>query len=94
MPIERLVVDGKVYAGDTVKDGFFDSVSKLKMKDSDEISQSVYIPHLCSKGEPVPPIIEFEAFEILERLKPDVDVDSITPNNYLFQVQLVLSISI
>ena len=40
--ITKLTVSDKVYCGDQVKDGFFDSISKLKTRDQRLLDSSQY----------------------------------------------------
>ena len=74
-------------------DGFFASISNRKRKKSsymdsspafhDYLDDYSHIIDLCRVGEEVPPVSLKEAFEILQRLKPEVpDYESITSNHF------------
>ena len=91
---QKLVVGGKVYLGEQVADGFFDSLKSLKSIDqvvlddsetySDFKKDYINILELCRSGKPVPEISEKKAFEILKTIKPEVnDLYSITAKHYL-----------
>ena len=92
--IKSLKVGSKVYNGNTVPDGFFDSLSSLKSPDMTKIFSSPSyqsaasdystIRQICSSGLKIPAISAREATEILYGLKPDVnDLFSITARHYI-----------
>ena len=91
--IYKLNVDNKTYVGDHVQDGFYDSISKLKMRDldaqdasstfSDFASEYSNILEICKHGPEIPPISESDAFKLMERMKKNVtDVYGVTINHY------------
>ena len=91
--INRLRVGNKVYDGEEVPDGFYDSISKLKARNNSSIQSSEHfqdfsciyehILKLCSKGATIPAVSEKEALELLQKMKPNViDYYSISPNHY------------
>ena len=91
--IQKLLVGNKCYHGDSVKDGFFDSISTLKTRDSSHLvlcptfhdfsKDCGNILEICKRGDPIPPISERRSFEILQKMKPDVtDIYGITVNHY------------
>ena len=91
--VQSLKVGPKTYVGDSVCDGFFDSISTLKSLSQDPSDSSPYfddfschyhnILELCKGGEVIPPISEKDSFELLQKLKPNVnDIQSVTPNHY------------
>ena len=91
--INNLKVRDKSYVGDSVKDGFFDSISTLKTRDTAALSASeqysefswdyLNILEVCRNGPPIPIITEAESFALLQRLKPHVnDVYGITADHY------------
>ena len=93
--LQCLKVGSKTYEGDSVGDGFFDSISSLKTNDDEFISDSPYfedfschyknILALCKTGDKIPPISEKDSFNILQKMKPNVnDLYSVTPNHYNF----------
>ena len=66
--ITRLTVKDKIYLGDSVKDGFFDSISNLKTFDAPSNGNSEYfenILEICCHGPPIPTISEKECFDLL-----------------------------
>ena len=92
--IGKLMVDEKVYVGETVPDGFYDSLLHLKSFDHNEIQnkesfsryRSDYsnIVKLCSAGLDIPRISFEIATKILKRIRSSVnDVYSITANHFL-----------
>ena len=92
--IHSLHVGNKLYAGNSVPDGFFDSLSSLKSPDMTKIYSSPsfisaasdysIIRKICSAGLRIPPISARDATEILYDLKPDVnDLFSITARHYI-----------
>ena len=91
--IQKLSVGHKVYVGDSVQDGFYDSISQLKSRDSVSLSNDAKfkdfsadydnILEVCKHGPPIPPISETESFKLLQKMKKDVsDVYGITVNHY------------
>ena len=91
--VQSLKVGSKTYIGDSVCDGFYDSISTLKTLSVDPSKASPYfddfschylnIIELCKSGEVIPPISEKDSFELLQKLKPNVnDIHSVTPNHY------------
>ena len=89
------MVGDKHYLGDAVKDGFFDSISNLKTVDTSSLNDSEYfqqfsldyenILEICKSGPPIPAISEKDAFDIMQRMKPNVnDHNSITINHFLY----------
>ena len=92
--IKSLKVGNKVYTGNSVPDGFFDSLSSLKSPDMTKIYSSpsyqsaasdyATIKKICSTGLKIPAISARDATEILYSLKPDVnDLFSITARHYI-----------
>ena len=93
--ITKLTVRGKTYVGDAVKDGFFDSISKLKIKDESSLSKNVYfneftadyhnIIEISKHGVKIPQISEADSFALLQKMKPEVkDFYGVTANHYNF----------
>ena len=93
--ITKLTVRGKTYVGDAVKDGFFDSISKLKMKDENSLSTNMYfnafaadydnIIEISKHGVKIPQISESDSFSLLQKMKPEVkDFYGVTANHYNF----------
>ena len=93
--ISSLTVGDVMYSGDAVKDGFYESIRQLKMKNTgstvdtrtetlDLISDYSHIVQLCKTSNQVPLVSEHAAFEILSNMKMDVmDFYSITPSHYI-----------
>ena len=92
--INSLKVGKKLYTGNTVQDGFFDSLSSLKYPNMTNIYSSpsyqsaasdyATIRKICSTGLKIPPISARDATDILYSLKPDVnDLFSITARHYI-----------
>ena len=90
-----MTVGNKTYVGDTVQDGFFDSISQLKSRDSDSLAASKYfddfsrdyenILEVCKHGKTIPAISEEDSFELLQSMKPSVnDLYGVTVNHYKF----------
>ena len=82
-----------MYTGEFVPDGFFDSISQLKSRDVDTLkadqkfteftSDYLNILEICRHGSPIPPISERESFELMQKMKPDVnDVYGVTVNHF------------
>ena len=93
--IKTLKVGRKTYHDDCVSDGFFDSISSLKTRNSLTLqSQEIFsefsndyenILKICQHGSKIPAISEKDAFDLLHKMKPDVnDFFSITPNHYRY----------
>ena len=93
--VQKLTVGSKIYEGDSVGDGFFDSISALKTHDVESSFSSPYfedfschyenIIKLCKSGEIIPPISEKDSFELLQKMRPNVnDFYSVTLNHYNF----------
>ena len=84
--ITRLTVKDKIYLGDSVKDGFFDSISNLKTFDAPSNGNSEYfenILEICCHGPPIPTISEKESFDLLQKMKAEVsDLYGITANHF------------
>ena len=91
--IQKLSVGNKTYIGDSVQDGFFDSISKLKTRDESSLNLSehfadfssdyLHILELCKAGQKIPSITETQSFKLLQKLKPNVnDFFGVTPNHY------------
>ena len=92
--IQKLTVGDKVYTGDRVHDGFYDSMTSLKTCDmnqlredsnlSDKFSNYDHILKLCSNEESIPPITRKKAADLLLRIKKKVkDYYSITAEHYI-----------
>ena len=92
--IHSLHVSEKVYRGENVCDGFYDSLSRLKAPDMEPIHSSTsykqikqdydLILKICSAGLKIPPISGKAAMALLLTLKLDVnDLNSITPAHYI-----------
>ena len=93
--ISKLTVDDRTYHGDSVPDGFFDSLQQLKsMKQIKIQNQEAFkrydedfenIMEICRAGKPIPKISIETSRNILKKVKPDVsDYYSITANHYLY----------
>ena len=91
--IHKLNVGQKTYVRGNVHDGFYDSISKLKLRDQDSLNasptfsdfESEYsnILEICKHGPNIPPISESDAFKLMERMKKNVsDVYGVTINHY------------
>ena len=91
--LSKLHVGDKTYHGDSVKDGFYDSISNLKSRDWDTLDASeqlsefsldyLNILEVCKSGASIPDISKKDSFEPLQRLKPQVnDVYGVTANHY------------
>ena len=92
--IERLDVNGDVYTGNMVGDGFFHSMSSLKQCADDSIANDPnlkhhfenyeHILHICNKKVDIQEISFEEALSLLKRLRANVmDIYGITPLHYL-----------
>ena len=93
--VTKLLVGDKKYLGDSVKDGFFDSISSLKSVDQRELSDSEHfqefsvdyqnIIELCKEGSAIPTLSEKQSFDLLQRMKPGVsDFHGLTINHFIF----------
>ena len=93
--INKLKVGTKIYQGETVPDGFFDSITALKTRNTSSIMSSKpfldfsvsyhHIIELCKTGAEIPQISESAAFALLQKMKPTVnDFYSVTPNHYKY----------
>ena len=91
--IHKLTVGKKTYSGESVKDGFFDSILQLKTRDSDHLHSSDTfkefsydynnILEVCRSGAQIPLISETESFKLMQKMKPDVnDFYGVTVNHY------------
>ena len=92
--IHALKVSGKIYRGEKVCDGFYDSLSSLKAPNMDPIHSSTsysrikadydLIMKICSSGLKIPPVSVNSTIQLLLSLKPNVnDLNSITPAHYI-----------
>ena len=92
--IETLSVGDKVYQGDRVPDGFYDSMSSIKTCNLEQLSQDPYIAEhlsnhdhilkLCQDKRTIPPINLQTSTALLNRLKKNVsDIYSITALHFL-----------
>ena len=93
--IYKLTVGHKTYVGDSVKDGFYDSISQLKTRDWDSLDASQHFKDLsrdyqnilevCRNGTRVPAISENDSLKLLQKMKPGVsDFYGVSPNHYNF----------
>ena len=91
----KLTVGKNTYFDSSVKDGFYESISKLKTKDSISLAKSEYfsdfkndfdnIIDICRNGDKIPEISEIDSLSLLQKLKPAVsDLYGMTPNHYLY----------
>ena len=96
--INKLKVGKKVYTGEAVQDGFYDSISQLKSRDSESLrgdskftelsSDYLNILEVCKHGSPIPPISERDSFKLMQKMKPDVnDVYGVTVNHFNYAGQ-------
>ena len=94
IPIKKLHVRDRVYEGDNVCDGFYDSIAHLKTEAHENLYDSETfvsanveyhnIIRICKEGIKVPPISLQQIKTILTSLRPNVcDFSSITANHYL-----------
>ena len=92
--IPFLNVDGKTFYGNSVKNGFFESISNLKMKDVAISKQSAShidymedyrnILDVCRFKKDLPSISLLDSNKILHRMKANVnDLFSITPTHFI-----------
>ena len=90
-----LKVGDKVYEGDAVSDGFYDSIKDLKTLNEDDLSNSCpsfnsfntdyqNILDLCRNKHDLPQISMNKSIKILHRLRPTVnDINSITALHFI-----------
>ena len=89
-----LKVNDRVYTGEQVSDGFFDSLSSLKHPDLSSVYNSPHFQRtlmdyqnvlkIAREGLRVPPISATHSTQILHRLKADVnDFFSITASHFI-----------
>ena len=92
--IEKLVVGKKIYSGNMVRDGFYDSMSSLKSCDkqallddpslSEHFSNYDHIMKVCQKNSNIPEANIHTAAKILQRLKKHVtDINGVTVQHYM-----------
>jgi hypothetical protein len=92
--IEKLSVGDKIYLGDKVPDGFYDSMTSLKSCDCEQLLQNTVIAEqffnyehilkLCKNKKPVPAISRQKSEWLLSRIKKNVaDFHSITASHYI-----------
>ena len=92
--IHELLVNDKIYSGDLVPDGFFDSLSALKCPDMtsihtsqsfiDTLSDFKNILKICETSSRIPEISYKKSTDILLSLRSDVnDFYSITANHFV-----------
>ena len=92
--VQNLKVNGKVYSGEDVADGFFDSLSSLKSPDlsaphSSKLSQDTLMDYenvlkIARDGLKIPPLSPKLATEILHTLRANVnDFYSITASHFI-----------
>ena len=91
--IQKLNVGHKVYLGESVQDGFYDSISPLKSRYNGSLKSDIKfnefsadylnILEVCKHGSPIPPISETESFKLIQKMKKDVtDIYGVTVNHY------------
>ena len=92
--IQHLTVGDKVYAGDMVADGFYQSMTSLKTCDMESLrndpnltqhfSNYEHIVKICEANQNIPKISVSDAAKLLKRMKAHVtDIDGITPLHYV-----------
>ena len=92
--IKKLSVNNKIYTGEAICDGFYDSLSALKEPDMSPIHSSEsyarcksdvdQITKICQAGVNIPHLPVKSAEKLLKSLKPDVnDLYSITPRHFI-----------
>ena len=95
VPVKKLTVGDKLYEGDEVCDGFYDSISYLKTRahtglESSQFFQSANedyenILKICKEGQKIPKMSLEKAREILHSIRPAViDHSSITGNHFRY----------
>ena len=93
--IQKLQVGDRLYEGDDVCDGFYDSISFLKTKAHTDLESSEFynsankdyerILNICQKGSRVPRISLEQTKKILDSIRPAVsDFSSITGYHYRY----------
>ena len=92
--IQKLKVGGKVYEGDKVGDGFYESMTNLKSCDMESLQNDPNLSHhfsnyehilkICQANQNIPSISVKSAAKLLKRMKTHVtDIHGITPLHYL-----------
>ena len=92
--IAQLTVGDKLYSGEMIPDGFYDSILTLKTRDDVRLAQSTYystfsndydhIIQLCKDSVKIDDVSIAKAMNLLERLKPNVpDYYSLTPDHFI-----------
>ena len=92
--IQSLKVGSKVYQGDRVGDGFYDSMTALKSCDLEYVSSDPHLAHhfinyqhilkICEEKKDIPEICLDQAAKLLKRMKAHVtDINGITPLHFL-----------
>ena len=87
-------MNGKVYSGENVSDGFFDSLSSLKSPDLSSLHSTKYFQHtlmdyqnvlkIAREGYNIPPLSPQQSTQILHLIRADVnDFYSITANHFI-----------
>ena len=91
--IQSLKVGDKLYEGDMVADGFFDSMTSLKSCNMESLSNDPKLSHhfsnyehimkICENGQNIPKISYKNAAKLLQKMKTHViDIYGITPLHY------------
>ena len=92
--IQNLKVDNKIYTGEKVPDGFFDSLSSLKAPDMSSLYSSPFyqetlldyenVLKIARDGAKIPAISPRDSTDLLYSLKSEVnDFFSITPSHFI-----------
>ena len=91
--ISKLYVDKKIFLGDQVPDGMFESIKSLKTEPyclnqsscfPDFSAEYGHILDICKSGQQIPPLTKEKTKKILDSLKKSVnDIYSITALHYL-----------
>ena len=89
--IKSLAVGNKVYTEDSVADGFFESISKLKTRSSmtspsfESFSEDhKHILEICKQAKKIPRITPEKASNLLKKIRPTVaDFYSVTAAHYI-----------
>ena len=91
--IQRLFVQDRLYLGEEVADGFYESLLNLKTLNKSSLESPDYVDfaaefeniiEICKNGEKILPITEDKSREILMKIKPAVmDLYSMTANHYI-----------
>ena len=93
--IQSLTVGSKIYTGDRVGDGFYESMTSLKscniesLKHDQDLSHHFsnyqHIMKICQAKQNIPPISVHAASKLLSRMKTHVtDIYGVTPLHYLY----------